>query len=147
MRTEKIRVVRVKREGNHELEVPEHATGGAAGIDLMASERHVLAAGGRTLIKTGFSFEIPPGFVGVIRDRSGMAYKRGITTRAGVIDSDYRGEVGVVVVNESEDWQQINAGDRIAQMMVVPHEVVACIEVSELRDTERGSGGFGSTGA
>jgi dUTP pyrophosphatase len=126
--------------------LPEYATEGAAGADLRASEAVTLPAGGRAAVPTGLILEIPPGHVGLVWPRSGLAVRHGIDTLAGVIDSDYRGEVRVVLVNHGREPLAIASGDRIAQLLVQP-VVRARFTRSAVADTARGSGGFGSTGA
>lgn len=140
-------IIHLKRIGTHTLPVPGYATAGAAGIDLRAVTDAEIHWEETALIGTGWAIEIPPGYVGLIRDRSGQA-RRGLTTRAGVIDSDYRGEIGVLLTNESsEPTLAVGQGERIAQLILVPmghqHDL---LEVDGLTDTARGSGGFGSTG-
>lgn len=102
----------------------------------------------RKLIPTGLFIELPQGFEAQIRPRSGLAYKQGITilNSPGTVDSDYRGEIKVLLVNISNEPVEIQNGDRIAQMVVAQHEVVAWVEVQTLADSERGTGGYGSTG-
>ena len=126
--------------------LPEYATGGAAGADLRASEAVTLPAGGRAAVPTGIILEIPPGHVGLVWPRSGLAVRHGIDTLAGVIDSDYRGEVKVVLVNHGTEPFAIAAGDRIAQLLVQP-VARARFTRAAVGSTGRGSGGFGSTGA
>jgi dUTP pyrophosphatase len=125
--------------------LPEYATEGAAGADLRAAESLTLAPGGRAAIATGILVEIPPGHVGLVWPRSGLAVRHGIDTLAGVIDSDYRGEVKVVLVNHGEEPLAIAAGDRIAQLLVQP-VARARFTRAALAPTGRGAGGFGSTG-
>lgn len=126
--------------------LPSRGSKEAAGLDLYASEdTEVLYRS--TLVPTGVHMEIPKGFVGLIRSRSGMAYKRNIYTEAGVIDSDYRGPIGVVMyTNTNGQAQHVKKGDRIAQLLIIPVCMDECVEVSSLDDTSRGDGGFGSTG-
>lgn len=126
--------------------LPEYATDGAAGADLRASEAVTLPAGGRAAVPTGLIVEIPPGHVGLVWPRSGLAVRHGIDTLAGVIDSDYRGEVKVVLVNHGTEPFAIAPGDRIAQLLV---QAVARARFTRaaVGATGRGSGGFGSTGA
>jgi dUTP pyrophosphatase len=132
--------------------VPNRATEGSAGYDLRAVENAIIKARRQEAIPTGISFEIPVGFVGQIWPRSGMAAKNSIDVLAGVIDSDYRGEIKVILFNHSNVNYRINAGDRIAQMLIVPFleaeiELVERIELVEsLFDSDRGDGGFGSSG-
>jgi dUTP pyrophosphatase len=124
---------------------PEYATGGAAGADLRASQPVTLPPGGRAAVPTGIHLEIPPGHVGLVWPRSGLALRHGIDTLAGVIDSDYRGEVKVVLVNHGQEAFAIAAGDRIAQLLVQP-VVRARFSRGVVAATTRAAGGFGSTG-
>jgi dUTP pyrophosphatase len=125
--------------------LPEYATEGAAGADLRASEPVTLPPGGRAAVPTGVNVEIPPGHVGLVWPRSGLAVRHGIDTLAGVIDSDYRGEVRVVLVNHGQEPFTIAAGDRIAQLLVQP-ALRARFTRSAVAATARAAGGFGSTG-
>lgn len=127
--------------------LPRYGSEGAAGLDLEAClERPLeLAAGATTLIPTGLAMAIPEGYVGLIRDRSGLALA-GLQTVAGVIDSDYRGEVMVALHNASGRPKLLDPGDRIAQMLVLPCPRTVLEEMADLPATRRGSGGFGSTG-
>ncbi len=127
--------------------LPSYATPGAAGLDLHAclDEPLDLAPGSVVLVPSGIAVAIPAGYVGLVRDRSGMA-RKGILTVAGVIDSDYRGEVMVAVHNAAPSIQRIEPRDRIAQMLVLPCAKVTVEATSELPASQRGSGGFGSTG-
>jgi dUTP pyrophosphatase len=131
-------------------EMPAYATAGAAGFDLRANieEPINLQNGERKLIPTGLFMAIPVGFEGQVRPRSGLAFKQGLTVlnTPGTIDSDYRGEVGVILINLSGGNQIINPGDRIAQMVFAKHETAIIESVESLDSTERGEGGFGSTG-
>lgn len=140
--------IRINNTGKHEL--PSYATAAAAGMDLRANlEADVtLQPLERRLIPTGLFLEIPVGYEVQIRPRSGLAFKHGITVlnAPGTIDADYRGEVGVLLVNLSNEPFVIADGERIAQMVVAAHEQAVWEETSSLSDTERGSGGFGSTG-
>jgi dUTP pyrophosphatase len=141
--------VRVKRL-NHGagLALPAYATSGAAGMDICAAESLNLRAGKRHAVATGFAFAIPDGYEVQVRPRSGLALKHGITclNTPGTIDSDYRGEVKVILANLGEDDFMINKGDRIAQIVVAPVTHGHLVEVDDLDETVRGSGGFGSTG-
>lgn len=130
---------------NDDAVVPTKGSAGAAGYDLYAVSNVNLWQGHPFVVKTGLKMEIPDGYVGLIRDRSGLAAKFGVTTRAGVIDSDYRGEVGVVMVNEREGPYQVLKGERIAQILFVKCDD-AKVSIGTVGATERGSGGFGSTG-
>ena len=134
------------------LELPAYETQGAAGMDLRAavddSEPLVLAVGKRALVPTGLIMEIPQGFEAQIRPRSGLAFKNGITclNTPGTIDSDYRGEVKVLLINLGDEDFTITRGMRIAQMVIAPVTQMAVVEVMDTSDTVRGAGGFGSTG-
>lgn len=130
---------------------PGYMTAGAAGMDLASAEEGsvTIAAGGRVAVSTGLALEIPEGFEGQVRPRSGLARKFGVTlTNApGTIDSDYRGEVTVLLVNLGGEPHVIAPGDRIAQLVIAPVTRARFVEVEEdLSDTQRGSGGFGHTG-
>jgi len=126
--------------------LPEYASGGAAGADLRASGPVVIPPGGRAIVPTGLRIEIPAGHVGLVWPRSGMAVRHGIDTLAGVIDSDYRGEVGVVLVNHGSEPFRIEPGDRVAQLLVQSVDRPRFVRQDELAGSDRGSGGFGSTG-
>ncbi len=131
-------------------ELPQYATAQAAGMDLRAAlEAPVdLAPGKRALIPTGIAFALPPGFEAQVRPRSGLALKHGITVlnSPGTIDADYRGEVAVLLVNLGEEPFRIAVGERIAQVVFAKVESATWVEVAELPPTERGAGGYGSTG-
>lgn len=140
--------VRFKRMGNHELPLPAHATAAAAGLDLMSTGAGWLRAGEYGLWRTGWAVELPDGFEGQVRPRSGLALKHGVTVlnSPGTLDSDFRGEIGVILINHGTDSFQIKVGDRIAQLVIAPVMQVQGREVAELMTTARGAGGFGSTG-
>ena len=141
--------IRVKRlDHGAGLPMPAYATSGAAGMDICAAENLTLRAGKRHAVATGFAFAIPDGYEVQVRPRSGLALKHGITclNTPGTIDSDYRGEVKVILANLGDEDFVINIGDRIAQIVVAPVTQGMMIEVDALDDTERGTGGFGSTG-
>ncbi|MBO5364475.1 MAG: dUTP diphosphatase [Clostridia bacterium] len=129
---------------------PEYATSGSAGMDLSAAmdEAVTVPAGGRALVPTGIAMQIPAGYGGFVFPRSGLSYKKGISmcNCVGVIDSDYTGEIKVAVHNISQEDYTINPGDRIAQLVFLPVPQAELIECESLDETERGSGGFGSTG-
>jgi dUTP pyrophosphatase len=148
MRSPRIEV-RVKRL-NHGagLPMPDYATSGAAGMDICAAETLNLRVGKRHAVATGFAFAIPEGYEIQVRPRSGLALKQGITclNTPGTIDSDYRGEVKVILANLGDDDFMINKGDRIAQIVLAPVTMAAMVEVDAIDDTVRGTGGFGSTG-
>jgi dUTP pyrophosphatase len=126
--------------------LPDYASAGAAGADLRASEAVEIAPGGRTAVPTAVRLQIPPGHVGLVWPRSGLAVRHGIDTLAGVVDSDYRGEVRVVLVNHGDQPFHIAAGDRVAQLLVQRVERAVFAAAAEIDDTGRGLGGFGSTG-
>lgn len=128
--------------------LPVRGSAGASCFDLCAVEGGVLPPGERRIVKTGLSMAVPPGFEIQVRSRSGLAAKRGIfvLNSPGTVDSDYRGEVGVILANLGTTVFEYAAGDRIAQMAVCPVVMSALVEVKELSDTQRGAGGFGSTG-
>lgn len=143
--------VRVKRLPHGEgIELPSYATPHSAGLDLRAAvdEPVVLKPMERALIPTGFIFEIPEGYEGQVRPRSGLAIKKGITVlnSPGTIDSDYRGEVKVILINLGQEEVVIERGERIAQLIIAPVSRVELVEVEEVSATARGEGGFGSTG-
>lgn len=130
--------------------LPEYKTTGAAGLDLYANLEQpiTLQSLERTLVPTGLFMEIPHGYEGQVRPRSGLAYKMGLSVvnSPGTIDSDYRGEVKVILVNLSNEEVTIANGERIAQLVFAKHEQAQWVEVETLDDTERGEGGFGHTG-
>ncbi|WP_066557319.1 dUTP diphosphatase [Croceicoccus bisphenolivorans] len=141
--------VPVKRlEGNDDLPLPAYATDGAAGMDVVSAEDRVLEPGGRAAVATGIAMAIPDGYEVQIRPRSGLALKHGITVAnaPGTIDSDYRGELKVILVNLGLEPYEILRGDRIAQAVLSPVVRASWLEVHELDETVRGEGGFGSTG-
>jgi len=142
-----IPVLRVGGRGEP-LELPRYQTAGAAGMDLRADEPVDLAPGERRLVPTGIAVAIPPGWEGQVRPRSGLALKFGLgmPNAPGTIDSDYRGEVGVILVNWGQERVQLARGERIAQLVVAPVTRASLVLVADLPDTGRGGGGFGSTG-
>ncbi len=129
-------------------EAPEYMTPGAAGMDLFASNSVDLPAGEWRTVSAGIRLEIPPGHVGMICSRSGLAARQGIVVlnAPGIIDSDFRGDVKVILINLSKEDCKINVGDRIAQMVVTPYVRFKIIETAYLTSTNRGDKGFGSTG-
>jgi dUTP pyrophosphatase len=131
-----------------DLNLPGYQTAEAAGMDLMANEDVVLNPGQRALVPCGFSMELPKGYEAQVRPRSGLAIKHGIglLNSPGTIDSDYRGEVKVIMINHGEKAFSIAVGDRIAQMVVAPVTRVIWRPTSSLESSERGEGGFGHTG-
>lgn len=130
--------------------LPHYETEASAGMDLRAniSEAVTLRPLERSIIKTGLFIELPIGYEAQVRPRSGLAAKKGITVlnSPGTIDADYRGEIGVILVNLSNEDFIIESGERIAQLIIAKHERAEWIEVEELQETSRGAGGFGSTG-
>jgi dUTP pyrophosphatase len=141
-------VVKIVNESGNQL--PAYATEGAAGMDLCAHihESVVLEPLERKLIPTGLFIELPLGYEAQIRPRSGLALKQGITclNSPGTIDADYRGEIGVILINLSNEMQVIKSGDRIAQMVIAPVTQISWELATSLTPTNRGAGGFGSTG-
>ena len=133
-----------------DLPLPAYESAGAAGMDLRAAvdEPVVLAPGGRAAIPTGLAIALPAGFEGQVRPRSGFALREGVTTlnTPGTIDSDYRGEVKVILINHGAQAVTVRRGDRIAQLVVAPVTQAVWAEVARLDETARGAGGFGSTG-
>ena len=140
--------VKVINKSKHPL--PEYATLHSAGLDLRADivAPITLKPLERTLIKTGIFMEIPEGYEAQVRPRSGLAYKNGISVlnSPGTIDADYRGEIGVILVNLSNETFEINDGERVAQLVLAKHEQIDWMPVSDLAESDRGAGGFGSTG-
>ncbi len=134
------------------LTLPAYQSSGAAGMDLRAAVAEdtplMLAPGARALVPTGFAIAIPDGYEGQVRPRSGLALKHGVTclNTPGTIDSDYRGELGVILANLGEEAFIVRRGERIAQLVIAPVTAVEVAEVEALDDTARGAGGFGSTG-
>jgi dUTP pyrophosphatase len=133
-----------------DLDPPSRASEHAAGFDLRAAVEAPLSLspGERRLIPTGITVAIPPGFEGQVRPRSGLALKHGITllNTPGTIDADYRGEIGVILINHGEEPFEIHRGDRIAQLVIAAVTPAQMVAVAELDETSRGSGGFGSSG-
>ncbi|MBQ6655287.1 MAG: dUTP diphosphatase [Erysipelotrichaceae bacterium] len=128
--------------------IPTRGSSQSAGVDLYSSESAEVEAGQTTMIKTGLSIEIPDGYFGAVFARSGLASRAGLRPAncVGVIDSDYRGEVIVALHNDSDVTRQVEKGERIAQLVILPYLSVEFNEVEELSETERQAGGFGSTG-
>ena len=145
-----LRVERLPHAGD--LPLPAYETGGSAGMDLRAAVAEdvplTLAPGARALVPTGLKIALEPGYEAQVRPRSGLALKHGLTclNSPGTIDSDYRGEVGVILINHGQEAFVIRRGERIAQMVIARHEQAAMVEVGALDETARGAGGFGSTG-
>jgi len=140
--------IKIINKSNHAL--PSYETMASAGMDLRANllESVTLKPLERTIVKTGLFIELPIGIEAQVRPRSGLAAKKGITVlnSPGTIDADYRGEIGVILVNLSNDDFTIENGERVAQLVIAKHERANWIEVEELSETSRGEGGFGSTG-
>ena len=140
--------IRIVNQSDHAL--PSYETLASAGMDLRAhiSEPITLQPLERTLVKTGLFMELPIGLEAQVRPRSGLALKKGISVlnAPGTIDADYRGEVGVILINLSSEPFTITPGDRIAQLVIAKHERAEWVEVDSLKETARGAGGFGSTG-
>ena len=145
-----VRVERLPHAGD--LPLPAYETGGSAGMDLRAAVPGTgpltLEPGARALVPTGLKIALEPGFEAQVRPRSGLALKHGLTclNSPGTIDSDYRGEVGVILINHGQEPFVIRRGERIAQLVIARHERAAMVEVPALDETARGAGGFGSTG-
>lgn len=141
--------VKIVNKSNHRL--PEYATSGSAGMDLKANTTEPIVLGPleRQMIPTGLYIALPEGYEAQVRPRSGLAAKYGVTVAnsPGTVDADYRGEIKVILINLSNEKFVVNPGDRIAQMVVARYERVEWNEVATLDETERGEGGFGSTGA
>lgn len=137
----------VNKSGNP---CPTYATAGSAGVDLRASlsDDLYIHSGERLLVPTGLYIQLPEGYEAQVRPRSGLALNKGITVlnAPGTIDADYRGEIGIILINHSKDVLCIKNGDRIAQMVIAKCEQIEFKEVENLDETERGSGGFGHTG-
>lgn len=145
-----LRVERLPHAGD--LPLPAYETSGSAGMDLRAAVAEetpmILAPGARALVPTGLKIALEPGYEAQVRPRSGLALKHGLTclNSPGTIDSDYRGEVGVILINHGQEPFVIKRGERIAQLVIARHEQAAMVEVGTLDETARGAGGFGSTG-
>lgn len=148
-------IVLIKRVGNVIVPIPQYATPGSAGVDLQAAIENPIKIAPRglgtqnwELIPTGLSIQLPAGFEAQIRPRSGLALKKGITVlnSPGTVDEDYRGPVGVILINHSNEYFTVNPLDKIAQMIIAPVVQVGFKVVDELSETERGAGGFGHTG-
>ena len=140
--------IKIINKSKHEL--PDYSSSSAAGMDIRANidSEIMLKPLERTLVKTGIYIQLPLGYEAQIRPRSGLAFKKGVTVlnSPGTIDADYRGEIGVVLVNLSSKEFEIKDGERIAQMVIAKHEHADWVEVETLDDSKRGTGGFGSTG-
>lgn len=137
--------VKVKKRKDDAV-IPHYVHEGDAGMDIYSCENAIIRAGERKLVSTGICLEIPKGYVALVWDKSGLASKCGIKTMAGVVDCSYRGEVGIMLLNTSEEDYQVRKGEKIAQILIQPIAEAEIEEVQELSDTKRGDGGFGSTG-
>ena len=141
--------VRIRRlDTNPDLPLPAYATAGAAGMDVVAAEDVTIAPGARHAVATGLALAIPAGFEVQVRPRSGLALKQGVTVpnTPGTIDSDYRGELKVILINHGHAPFVVTRGDRVAQLVLAPVTQAQWLEVDQLDATARGAGGFGSTG-
>ena len=145
-----VRVAVTRLPGADDVPLPAYATEGAAGLDLRAvvEKEFVLHPGDRVSVPTGIAVAVPPGYEGQVRSRSGLALRHGIVlpNSPGTIDSDYRGELQVILWNTGDEPFAIRRGDRIAQLVLAPVDRLSWDEVDELPETPRGEGGFGSTG-
>ena len=143
-----VRVLIARSGRAKDFPLPEYATPASAGVDLRASDGCVIPPGGRALVPTGLRIALPEDYEAQIRPRSGLALRHGVTlpNSPGTIDADYRGEIGVILMNLGQEPFIVEPGDRIAQMVVAPVARVAWSEAEALDATERGEGGFGSTG-
>jgi dUTP pyrophosphatase len=148
--SEPVRVLVKRLEGHHDMALPSYETAGSSGMDLRAAVRDmvVLKPGEIRLVPTGLAVCVPQGYEGQIRPRSGLALKKGIgmVNSPGTIDSDYRGEIGLVMINWGEEPFVIRRGDRIAQMIITEVCRAELVEVDEMDGTKRGNGGFGHSG-
>ena len=144
----RIDLTRVSPPRGDPLPLPSYATDGAAGLDLRADVAVTLAPGERALVPTGLAIAIPPGYEGQVRPRSGFALRDGVTclNSPGTVDADFRGELGVILVNLGQQPVAVKRGDRIAQLVIARVERAELAEVAELPPTPRGGGGFGHTG-
>ncbi|MCK5449500.1 dUTP diphosphatase [Candidatus Pacearchaeota archaeon] len=127
--------------------VPMYAHEGDAGMDLFSAENYIVPVGKRQLVSTGIAMELPEGYFSSIRERSGLALKKGICVLGGVIEYTYRGEYGVIVLNSGDEDFEIKVGDRVAQVIIAPVATVEVDVVNDLSETMRGDGAWGSTGA
>lgn len=141
--------MKVKVINKSGFELPQYETKAAAGMDLKSSHVAVVKARNRKIVKTGIFLELPIGIEAQVRSRSGLSFKKGVAVlnSPGTIDADYRGEIGVILYNSTDEDFEVNPGDRIAQLVFAKHERAQLEEVEDLSETERGEGGFGSTGA
>lgn len=142
--------MKVKVINNSSNSLPEYSTSGSAGMDVRAdiNDPIIIPIGGRVLIPTGLHFQLPIGYEVQVRPRSGLAFKHGITVcnAPGTIDSDFTGEVKIILINHGNEPFTVNKGDRVGQFVLAKYETIEWKEVDELSSTERGEGGFGHTG-
>jgi dUTP pyrophosphatase len=142
----KLEVKQTEEAKKRGIALPSYTQEGDAGIDLRSSQDLTIKPGERATVKTGIKVSIPPGFLGLIKDRSGLASGKGIHTLAGIIDANYRGEIRVVLLNTGKEDFRIQGNERIAQLLIIPVAKVDLKEVEELSKTERNEAGWGSTG-
>ena len=139
--------IKIKRsEETKDLQMPSYAHEGDAGMDIVSAEAITIDSDERVSVPTGLYFEIPDGYVGLVWEKSGLAFKHGIKTCSGVLDSGYRGELKICLLNTSDTPYTFERGDRVAQLLIQKIERPDIEVVDELSDTSRGEGGFGSTG-
>ncbi|HET9137214.1 MAG TPA: dUTP diphosphatase [Candidatus Kapabacteria bacterium] len=143
-----LKIKRLFPDRDADIPLPSYATDHSSGLDLRASADVSLLPGDYGMILTGLAIEIPEGYEGQVRPRSGLAAKHGVTclNTPGTIDADYRGEVKVILINHGKQVAEFKRGERIAQLIIAKYEKVEILEVDELADTSRGEGGFGHTG-
>ncbi len=143
-----LKIKRLNPERDADILLPAYATEHSSGLDLRSSEDAELIPGAYTMVPTGIAIEIPEGYEGQVRPRSGLAAKHGVTclNTPGTIDADYRGEVKVILINHGKEPVTFKRGERIAQLIISKYERVDIVETAELQDTSRGEGGFGHTG-
>ncbi len=142
----KVQIKQTREAKKKGISLPFYIREGDAGLDLRAVDNIILNPGERCLVKTGLQMAVPANFVGLIKDRSGLAFKKGIHAIAGVIDANYRGEICVVLLNTGKEKFQIKRGDRIAQILIFPIAKVNLEEVDSLEETARNGNAWGSTG-
>lgn len=150
MSKEQVHVAVVRLPHGADLPLPHYATPDSAGMDLLAAvtEEIVIQPGERSIVPTGLAIALPRGYEGQLRPRSGLAFRHGVTVlnSPGTVDADYRGEVGVLLINHGAEPFTVSRGDRIAQLVVASVEQSVWVPVESLEESERGAGGFGSTG-
>ena len=143
-----LKIKRLSPQSTHDIDLPSYATEHSSGMDLRCSEDVAFEPGEYKLVPTGIAVEIPEGFEGQVRPRSGLALKHGVTclNTPGTIDADYRGELKVLMINHGKAAIEFKRGERIAQLVIAKYERVDVIEATALADSSRGAGGFGHTG-